>query len=770
MSKKSFADIFREAIETSGCTLGEISRRLRERGFRTNKGTLTRWKNGDNAPSFRNLEVLRYLPDAMDMSAAQKAAFLKAISVALGFTVAAVVEEEEVGWRETAVFPYRQHYGADTLSPFVGRKRELARLQKWVREYRSVVISGLGGIGKTRLAQELLRTAVSDFAHGCEYLELTANQDSLQVTRSIARLLGLDADSVKGKTSQTIFAQLRDRLQWVRLLFLVDNVEHVEQVRELVRELSAITWVFTTRNRDLEQLDVRALHLELPSHEEAMEIFRAHARRPALFSEENLPLLEQVIEPLGRLPLALRLVAGLLANEIIHDIQGLETWIVQGGLRKIHSPTTRLHRLFEQIVGTISPVAQQLFEMCGLFESTTIKVAALQAISQKVGLRPSLADWDMLSSYSLIAFPDDAQTQIELHPLLHDYARQRLAASPKQAVVWEAFKEHFLEVAEAISDAADDTQREYWPLLSIEQELLKVAGAFYQERDWLHLQRIWPTLSGYLWNTGNYAAYESFDRQCLEAMRATGDSYREAIILSELGYVKMVAGEWDEVEALFQLSQAIHDRSADQLVEQARLRRYRAHVATSRGEYETAVALLDEAEARLTQLTNPPETRLTAAWIWFYTAKMIVYATFGELEKAASAGEMANHFYLCLSSKRGGARLSEFKVKLGDVFFLLGEVDRAKALWEEAIQLQEGLLQLPEHAEAQMRLSWLQAQEGAWEEARALAHSAQRTFLRYGEMERSTQIDELLSSIDKESKSTLPPFSSLFDNLNNWVS
>lgn len=149
---------------------------------------------------------------------------------------------------------------------------------------------------------------------------------------------------------------------------------------------------------------------------------------------------------------------------------------------------------------------------------------------------------------------------------------------------------------------------------------------------------------------------------------------------------------------------------------------------------------------------------------------MIVYATFGELEKAASAGEMANHFYLCLSSKRGGARLSEFKVKLGDVFFLLEEVDRAKALWEEAIQLQEGLLQLPEHAEAQMRLSWLQAQEEAWKEARALARTVQRTFLRYGETERSSQIDQLFSSIDKESKSTLPSFSSLFNNLNNWVS
>ena len=747
---------------------GEAARGLRARGLKIDRGTLNRWRNGENTPSVDKLEVLRYLPDALGMSPAEKGEFLRAAGRALGFSVIA----ERLRPAPLTTLAQRIHFGAEVLPPFAGRQTELARLQELVRDQQSVLITGLGGMGKTRLAQELLHSSVSYFAHGCEYLAITAGQDSGQIIHNVAHLLtgSPPAADFHGRNSRMLLAGLRGQLAGASLLFLLDNVETSDQVRDLVRELPSITWVITARRLSLKSIGVYPVHLQLPAAEDATAIFRAHAgaaHASAVHAGEahagqtagtrnGAELVADAVALAGRLPIALRLVAGLLANGVVTTPADLETWSREGGLLRPGNHSGKLHRLFEQLVDGAPPDAQAVFEVCGAFATRTIAMTRILSVCRGAGIQPAPTVWEALADLSLVDFPTD--NQVALHPLLHDYARLRLERSASCAAVAESYRADYLALARSISDSVAEAQRDYWQLLPEESNLLEVAGAFYRDADWARLRLIWPALSGYLWNTGNHAGYEALDEQCLAAARATGDKEWEAVLLSELGFVAMERRDWAAAGELFAESQAIHDAIAGHALEQARLRRYRASLARHRGELDEALALLDECESRLAALSNPPESRLGMALVLLHSARMSVHHRRGELATAATAGLIADRHYQEIDSD-DSHRLGEYKLQLGDILYLMGNDTAAREMWSEIVSLQEGESVLPEHAEAQLRMSWLAGKEGNREKALHLARDARQTLGRFGRVARVTRAEDLWS--DLETGATLPSFADL---------
>ncbi len=92
--------------------------------------------------------------------------------------------------------------------------------------------------------------------------------------------------------------RLREQLGNIHLLFLIDNVENIDQVRDLVRELPAITWVLTARRAGLKRIGFYTLHLKPPPPDDALDIFRAHAGDAAAAGgEDDLPVAEIIAGP-----------------------------------------------------------------------------------------------------------------------------------------------------------------------------------------------------------------------------------------------------------------------------------------------------------------------------------------------------------------------------------------------------------------------------------------------------------------------------------------
>jgi DNA-binding SARP family transcriptional activator len=63
------------------------------------------------------------------------------------------------------------------VSSFVGRETELANLESRLGLERLITLTGIGGVGKTRLALELARRVATDFADGAVFIDLSALAD-----------------------------------------------------------------------------------------------------------------------------------------------------------------------------------------------------------------------------------------------------------------------------------------------------------------------------------------------------------------------------------------------------------------------------------------------------------------------------------------------------------------------------------------------------------------------------------------------------------------
>lgn len=754
MSTPTFAELFSAALDDHGLTVGEVQRALARRGLRVDRTTPYRWRNGASVPSVKMVEVLRYLPRVMGLSAVEEANFLEAAGRALGFEV------RRARPRAKAAINLHQrfHYGSHDLPPFAGRAKTLAEVNDWVQGSQPVVITGMGGVGKTRFAQEVLQQSARRFAHGCETMEIDAEQDSLQIVRNVAQLLkvGPEPSAITADNVHQVLAQIQDQLQGVRLLFLLDNVASAEQVRDLVGELTAVTWVLTARRISLKRIGVRAIHLQPPDLQEAADVFRVHLRNVAMPDRYDSELMQAVVDKLGRLPIALRLGASCLTSGKLSTVAELDAWLDGGGLGKPGALFSKLSRLLDHMYAELPEEAQQMLRVCGLFSSPHIRTAHLRSICRYAGIRLSADVWDVLGDYSIVDYPDD--DHIELHPLVHTAMRSKLNNRALHAALWPAFKCHFLELAEAYA-ATDDFHRDYRILIPDEKDLLRVAESFYNDHDWAALKRLWPALSGYLWNVGDYPGYVALDRRCLDAARATGDVDWTAVLLSELGYTLWMQSDLAEADALLREAQAIHDSRPEQLMEQARLRRYRAVMVLEQEQFDQAVELLAEAEIRLAQVDPAVERRLPMAWLVFHSARMTVHNQRGEAAEAEAAGLVTDAYHREIGATSGHT-LDGFKVELGDILLQRGKIDAAEAQWQELIQRRSGFQDLSYHADARLRLAWLGAGRGEREAALAFAISALATYVRCGNVTRGHHAEQLIAQIEQNMDPA--PFDDLF--------
>lgn len=748
MTTDSFAQLFSDALDRRGFSPGAAARELNRLGLKVNRSTLTRWRNGETTPGTDKPAVLRALPDALGMSPAEKAEFLRAAWKALGFSLTG-----EGRRRETTSVAQRIHYGAGDLPPFAGRAAELAGLQRLVRQRRSVLITGMGGVGKTRLTQELLRTCAVDFPHGCEYLSLAAGQSSARILSNIAYLLGVDLppDSLD-RDGRIRPGRLRERLPGIDLLFMVDNVTDAGQVRDLIHELPGVTWVFTARRVSLARAGVQTFRLGLPAPDEAAAIFHAHLADEVPADVGDVAAVGTIVDRLGRLPFALRLAAAHLSHDRFASLAELDQWLGRGGLHDGRSLSAAQTSLFNLMVAELPPGARSLLEVCSLFASGRVATSRVVAVSRRAGLRPTAADWETLGDYAMVDFP--TETCVEIHALLHDHLRARVSRGERGRPVREAFAAHYLDLAESVGRDKLEIERDYTVMISQEANLLAAAEIFYKEQDWPSVRRIWPVLSGYLWRMSGRRAYEAFDTRCLEAALAMDDEGWAARLRSELGYVRLEEGDWAAADTLFRSAQEYYDAAPDHLSDQARLRRYRAQVTLGMGKPDEALALLAEAERRLESAAGSTDT--TIGRMLIHSARMTVQHQRGDLAAARAAGAETARLYEQLNLARKGMGYGEFLVEYGDILYRLGQTDEAARQWQRHVSAREGLPPLPHHAEAGLRLAWLAALRGERAEATRLAQPAREAFERHDQPARAASAARLADASARDDGSPVP--------------
>ncbi|WP_369245231.1 AAA family ATPase [Streptomyces sp. R41] len=199
------------------------------------------------------------------------------------------------------------------LNAFVGRSAELTRLTEALGTARLVTVTGMGGVGKSRLAAHA--AARTDVRDGAWRVELSAVRDPDLVEYAVVEALGLT-----DQTSRPPRRVLLDHLAERQLLLVLDGFEHLVDacaslVGELLRRVPGLR-VLAVGRRPLEVGGERLFPLAPLTEPEAAELFaqRAAARVPRFaLHDGNRSDVRELCRRLDGIPLALELAAGRLA-------------------------------------------------------------------------------------------------------------------------------------------------------------------------------------------------------------------------------------------------------------------------------------------------------------------------------------------------------------------------------------------------------------------------------------------------------------------------
>jgi predicted ATPase/DNA-binding CsgD family transcriptional regulator len=331
----------------------------------------------------------------------------------------------------------------DWATPFVGRQAELDQLRALLADpaARLVTVLGPGGIGKTRLALELLATRARE-DHERVFLPLAALDGPDEFLPALAEALGLRL-ALDSDLRRALGEHLADR----RMLLVLDNFEHLleaaPEVGDLLAKATGIQVLVTSR----EKLGLRGevlVHLhglpqpgaDLPPEVgefDAVRLFLQQAGRVrpgfALTAEDS-PAIARICRLVDGAPLALLLAASWIESfspqEIAERIERDVDFLAQE-LRDLPPRHRSLRAVFDSSFARLAERERAIFARLSVFRGGFNEEAALAVTGADLPLLLALVRKSLLWRR-----PDNGR--YELHELLRQYAAGKLSPAETDAL------------------------------------------------------------------------------------------------------------------------------------------------------------------------------------------------------------------------------------------------------------------------------------------------------------------------------------------------
>ncbi len=456
------------------------------------------------------------------------------------------------------------------LTSFVGREAEISELGALMQTHRLVTLTGTGGTGKTRLAQQVAAEVLDCFKDGAWFVELGPLSDPRLLPKAAASALRL-----REQAGRPLMSTLLDWLSERELLVLLDNCEHLigacAEFADLVLHASAGTRILASSREALGIEGETCYHVpslgspdpgrdaRIPVDElmgyTAVRLFVERARDAVgafSMTAENAPAIVEICHRLDGIPLAIELAAvrvKVLTVEEIAERLDDRFRLLTGGSRTALQRHQTLRSLIDWSHSLLTGTEQMLLRRLAVFAGGwTLEAAEQVCAGSGIQSGDVLDLLARLVDKSLVTVAQDSgQSRYRMLETIREYALEKLTDSGEAARVRNRHLDFFRALAEQSERNIYGREEAVW-LGRLDRELDNLRTALR----WAHSLedaepglRLVGTLWFYLWTRDYWHDAQTWIQEALAHPGAEGRTQGRARALTASGYFLMMADQHD---------------------------------------------------------------------------------------------------------------------------------------------------------------------------------------------------------------------------------